>query len=132
VIVGFSRAPVGIQKHRSITPQPVSILKRGNKRVQYCWQTTGRSFSSDLSQNIFIRHFAFTLAEFLAETNKLVSLHSKKKLAFLNVFLSKSWVERLGWVFFQCVGSFLVLPRAWLLPQVSSGASTELSKWCMS
>jgi len=28
VIVGFSRAPVGVRKHRSITPQPLSILKR--------------------------------------------------------------------------------------------------------
>jgi len=26
-MAGFSRAPVGIQKHSSITPQPVSILK---------------------------------------------------------------------------------------------------------
>jgi len=33
VIVGFSRAPVGVRKHRSITPQPPSILKREYKSV---------------------------------------------------------------------------------------------------
>lgn len=65
VVVRFSSAPVGIQKHSSITPQPMSILK--SEESEYKEWTTVIRLQEEAnsvqiwSQTIFIRNFAFTV-----------------------------------------------------------------------